>query len=542
MPRVQVGYDPRAEALQTVASPNIQTEQARFDPNASKAYQLAAALGKAQPVIDKFMSEYEQRKQQEEILKIPAFIAKAQRELGDGTVKAAQNNEIAPSSSSVVNARVNDGLGAEWGRKNVQPLIDGIMQNADLQTNSEARAAAIKEGRAKLLDQLPKNNDFFVSGAITAIDREIGQRENQWQNQTAQYHKEVQVRDFSGKVVDALKTGDPAKALEALDATWKNSSSLNNLERNKVVVDTVTQQAFASDDPSMLDRIPTRFRNAETDAQIKKTKILIQEKRMQTVRDAKFLTDVEREEITRKDTMEMINAAADGQPIDPSKYRDRPDSYQKALTIKDADRMPAAQSAANYQKVRTGILNGATTVGLDQNKVVDDILSNKNINNADKRKLIEEVPRLIEGTIAMNDDMVKSVYSTRVGASLDALEKSPNARISNIVTGTNLRGNAVKMFDQGIRMGFNAYYEENGKWPTGKAKQDIVDAQVDRAEAFIANQVKLGGNQAAAPGETAAPAAKPTTAKPTPTQADIDFVKKNPQYKQQFINQFGREP
>lgn len=542
MPRVQVGYDPRAEALQTVASPNIQTEQARFDPNASKAFQLAAALGKAQPVIDKFMSEYEHKKQQEEVLKIPAFIAKAQRELGDGTVKAAQNNEIAPSSSSVVNARVNDGLGAEWGRKNVQPLIDSIMQNADLQTNAEARAAAIKEGRAKLLDQLPKNNDFFVSGAITAIDREIGQRENQWQNQTAQYHKEVQVKDFSGKVVDAMRTGDPAKALEALDATWKNSSSLNNLERNKVVVDTVTQQAFAADDPSLLDKIPTRFRNAETDAQIKKTKILIQEKRMQTVRDAKFLTDFEREEQTRKDTMEMINAAADGKPIDPSKYRDRPDSYQKALTIKDADRMPAAQSAANYQKVRTGILNGATTVGLDQNKVVDDILANRNINNADKRKLIEEVPRLIEGTIAMNDDMVKSVYSTRVGASLDALEKSPNARISNIVTGTNLRGNAVKMFDQGIRMGFNAYYEENGKWPTGKAKQDIVDAQVDKTEAFIANQVKLGGTQAGAPGEAPAPAAKPTAAKPTPTQADIDFVKKNPQYKQQFINQFGREP
>lgn len=542
MPRVQVGYDPRAEALQTTAAPNIQTEQARFDPNASKAYQLAAALGKAQPIIDKFTAEYEHRKQQEELLKVPAFIAKAQSELGDGTVQAAQDNKIAPSSSSVVNARVNDGLGAEWGRKQVQPLIDSIMQNAELQTNSEARAEAIKTGRAKLLEQLPKGNDFFISGAITAIDREIGQRENLWQNQTAAYHKEVQAKDFSGKVVDALKTGDPAKALEALDATWKTSSSLSNLDRNKLVVDTVTQQAFAADDPNMLDKIPTRFRSAETDAQIKKTKILIQEKRMQTVRDAKFLSDFDREETTRKDTIEMINAAADGNPVDPTKYRNNPDSYQKALTIKDADRMPAAQSAANYQKVRTGILNGATTVGLDQNKVVDDILANRNINNADKRKLIEEVPKLIEGTIAMNDDMVKSVYSTRVGASLDALEKSPNARISNIVTGTNLRGNAVKMFDQGIRMGFNAYYEENGKWPTGKAKQDIVDAQVDRTEAFIANQVKLGGTQAGAPGESPAATPKPTAAKPAPTQADIDFVKKNPQYKQQFINQFGREP
>jgi hypothetical protein len=46
MARVQVGYDPRAEALQTTAAPNIQTVQTRqADPNASRAFQLAAALG-----------------------------------------------------------------------------------------------------------------------------------------------------------------------------------------------------------------------------------------------------------------------------------------------------------------------------------------------------------------------------------------------------------------------------------------------------------------------------------------------------------------
>lgn len=46
MARVQVGYDPRAEALQTTAAPNIQTVQERTaDPNSSKAFQLAAALG-----------------------------------------------------------------------------------------------------------------------------------------------------------------------------------------------------------------------------------------------------------------------------------------------------------------------------------------------------------------------------------------------------------------------------------------------------------------------------------------------------------------
>ena len=45
MARVQVGYDPRAEALQTTASPNIQAVKASNDPRASSAFQLAEALG-----------------------------------------------------------------------------------------------------------------------------------------------------------------------------------------------------------------------------------------------------------------------------------------------------------------------------------------------------------------------------------------------------------------------------------------------------------------------------------------------------------------
>lgn len=59
MARVQVGYDPRAEALQTVAAPNIQTEQARNDPNSLKAVQLAAAF--ASPTAQAALSSLQQK-------------------------------------------------------------------------------------------------------------------------------------------------------------------------------------------------------------------------------------------------------------------------------------------------------------------------------------------------------------------------------------------------------------------------------------------------------------------------------------------------
>jgi len=551
MPRVQAGYDPRPEGLQTTASPSAVTEQARFDPRASSAYQLAEALGKAQPVIDQFNQDYERRKAQETILqnmKIDSYKTQFQRDAQEGPVSAAQIGERFPETVPVVRARIAEGIGSEQGRNAVQGIIQEVMQNSDLQTNTEARTAFLKKKREELVGKIGPGNEFYSSGYISAVDKELGQYENQWLAKTAAYHKEVQAKDFSGKIVEALSTSDPAKAMEALDAQWKSSSSLSNLDRNKLVVDTVTREAFGTDNPALLDKIPTRFLNAETRADIQKTKLLIQEKRMTTVRDAEFLKGIQEKEATRKDEIDMINKVVAGENVDPAEYRGRPESFQKALSLKDADRIPQATSTANLQKVRSTILSGATTAGLDQDQVINGILNNKGLNNADKKRLIDETPKLLEGVIAMQDDMVKSAFTARIGSSLDALEKSPNQRIASIVTGTNLRSQAVSMFDYGIRAGFNAYYEENGKWPVGRAKQDIVDREIEKADKFIESRTRIGGGGEAAPakvaptpGTQAGRGASPA-AKPTPTQADIDFVKKNPAYKQQFINTFGREP
>lgn len=522
MPRVQAGYDPRAEALQTTAAPNIQTEQARLDPRASAAFQLAEAVGKAQPIIDQFNQDYERKKAQETILqnmKIDSYKAQFQKDAQDGPVTAAQVGERFPETVPVVRARIAEGIGSEQGQKAIQAVIQEVMQNADLQTNTDARAAFIKQKRDELIGKIAPGNEFYSSGYITAVDKELNQYENQWLRQTAVYHKEVQSKDFSSKIVEALSATDPAKAMEALDSQWKSSSSLSNLDRNKLVVDTVTREAFAADNPALLDKIPTRFLNAETRADIQKTKLLIQEKRMTTVRDAEFLKGIQEKEQTRNDEIEMINKVVAGETVDPAQYKSRPESFQKALTLKDADRIPQATSTANLQKIRSTILAGATTAGLDQDQVINGILNNKGINNADKKRLIDEVPRLIEGVIAMQDDMVKSAFTARIGSSLDALEKSPNQRIASIVTGTNLRSQAVSMFDYGIRAGFTAYYEENGKWPVGRAKQDIVDREVEKADRFIESRTRIGGGDA---GAAPAPAAKPTA---TPNPASGGPVK-----------------
>jgi hypothetical protein len=99
MARVQVGYDPRAAALQTTAAPNIQTVQARTaDPNSSKAFQLAAALGA--PSVQQGLDVLGQKVQAETERREGAAASKwANSMTVEALGKAIQDKKILPSQS-----------------------------------------------------------------------------------------------------------------------------------------------------------------------------------------------------------------------------------------------------------------------------------------------------------------------------------------------------------------------------------------------------------------------------------------------------------
>ena len=547
MPRVQVGYNPGAEALQTTASPNIQAVKAQYDPRSSSAFQLAEALGKAQPVLDKFNDTYERNRaleQQAQLLKLDNYKNQIITD-NQGPVSEAQVGARFPDTVPVIRMRIAEGAGAEQGKKLIQPVIDAIMADANLQNDTEARTAFIKQKRGEILGGIPAGNEFYASGAISAIDKELGQYENQWQRQTAAYHKEVQSKDFSGKVVEALGQAEPGKAIEALDANWKTSSSLNNFDRNKLVVETVTQQAYATDNPALLDKIPTRFLNAETSAKIQQSRLQILQIRIGKVRDAQFLEGAQREEATRGAKTDIVGKLAKGEQIDPGQYRGNPEAFSFAMNMKDAGRLPDVQSVSNATRVRTAILNGSTVGSMNQNQVIDQIMSNPAINPKEKQALIADVPKLMEGMLILKDEGVQVAMSTRIDARLKVLEGSTNAKIQSLITGGNLRAQAMQVFEQGLQGSFTAYFEDNKQWPTGKAKQDIIRVETEKAERLIEELTRIGTQATpAAPtrgGPTPAPT-RPSANKPVPTTADIAYAKANPQFKQQFINQFGREP
>jgi hypothetical protein len=546
MARVQVGYNPRAEALQTTAAPNIATEQARFDPRSSSAFQLAEALGKAQPVLDQFNQDYERKKAQDALLqnmKIESYKEQFQRDNKDGAVTAAQVKEKFPETVPVVAARVAESIGLDFGRKQINSVIDEINKDDTLRLDTNARNAFLAKKRAEIVGGLAKDNEFYSSGVIKAIDQELRGWENGWQRDTAAYHTKVQGEAFTNEVAQALAAGGD---LTEVDKRWGASSSLNNAERKKLVVDTVVAKAYAEDNPALLSKIPTVFLNDEYKKNLKQAELQIQQIRIGKVRDARFLEQSAREDATRGAKTDMISRVARGEQVDPGMYRGDPEAFNYAMQLKDAGRLPDVQSASTATKVRSAILNGSTVGTLSQNQVIDQIMANPAMNPKEKQALIADVPKLMEGMLILKDEGVQSALSTRIDARLKVLEGSTNSRIQSLITGGNLRAQAMQVFQQGLEGSFTAYFEDNKQWPTGKAKQDIIRTETEKAERLIEELTRIGTTAPPAGPAQAAPA--PTaprpgaTSPPVPTKADIEYVKKNPQARQQFINTFGREP
>ena len=524
MARVQVGYDPRAEALQTTAAPNIATEQARFDPRASSAFQLAEALGRAQPVLDQFNQDYERKKAQDAILqnmKVESYKEQFQRDNAGGAVTAAQVKEKFPETVPVVAARVAESIGLDYGKKQINSIIDEINKDDTLRLDTNARNAFLKKKRDEIVGGLGKDNEFYSSGVIKGIDQELRGWENGWQRDTATYHTKVQGEAFTNEVGQVLAAGGD---LTEIDKKWASSSSLNNAERKKLVVDTVIAKAYAEDNPALLAKVPTVFLNDEYKKNLKQAELQIVQIRVGKVRDARFLEQGAREDATRTAKTEIIQTLAQGGQVDPKKYAKDTEAFDYAMRMKDAGRLPDVQSIGNATKIRSAILNGSTVGTLSQDQVIDQIMANPAMNSKEKQALIADVPKLMEGMILLKDEGVQSAMSTRIDARLKVLEGSTNAKIQALITGGNLRAQAMQVFQQGLEGSFTAYFEDNKQWPTGKAKQDIIRVETEKAERLIEELTRMGttaapaGPAQAAPvrgGPTPAPQATPAPARST---------------------------
>lgn len=161
MPRVDAGYDPRQEALQVTASPNIATEQARFDPRSSSAFRLAEALGVAEPEIKKVYDKVQDKEREA-----------AQQYANSMTVEELgqkiKNGEILPSQSPVFAATLHHIYG------------ENQMSALERDTLSKLQTGQLKFGSQQELDSyLTEQRNTVLQGAneyaIAGFDKGYGQ-------------------------------------------------------------------------------------------------------------------------------------------------------------------------------------------------------------------------------------------------------------------------------------------------------------------------------------------------------------------------------
>lgn len=513
-------FNPGQEARTVTASPTFQAVQAKNDPNAS-ANALAAALGSDsfQRNAANFQQVYDQNKLQEQSVKIEAYTQQFMQDHEAGAVSKAQLKERFPEMVPIIAARVAESIGKKQGALEVASAIEHINGNDSLRLDTAQRAAYVKKTRADLFARIPEGNDFYSAGMVSAMDRAFGEQELKWQGQTANYHQEVQKTALSGEVVAALNSVDPTTAMAKIDSAYGASSSLNNVERNKVYVDAVIKSAAVSDDPTILDRIPQAYLNIDSKAAINGARIQITNQQWSKFTRAKEFEAFQRDETERKGKLDILAKLSANEDVNPAQYMSSPGLHAFAVDAMSTPSLPEAKSKANVQAFRLSLLDAGHISSMgSQADIIKNVLAQKGMNPKEKAALVDEIPKLMEGAVLMNDPNIRRSYTDNIGFRLDDLAKSPAANISSLMGTGNLRGNATAMFEGEIRGGFEASYQETGRWPIGFDARKITDAAVAKVSAYIDRQTSIEGIKGAsntASGRTTPTASKaPTAAQP----------------------------
>lgn len=516
----QDNYNPGQEQRSITAAPNIQTVQARNDPNSVN--QLVAALGadSTARALDEFQQVYKQRQLQDQSMKVDSYTQQFMDDHQGGAVSQAQVKARFPEMVPVIAARVAESIGRKQGQLDVAKSVEEINNNDSLRLDTAARAAYIQKARADLFAKIPQGNEFYASGAVQAMDKAFSEQELKWQGQTASYHQEVQKTALSDEVVTAFNSANPKAALAAIDANYDKSSSLNNLERNKVYVDTLIKTAATSDDISVLDRIPQQYLNADSKAQIYQARIAITNQQLAQWRHAKEFEAYQREEVERKGKLDILQKIGANQDVNPAQYLSSPGLHAFAVDAMSMPSVPEAASKAAVGDFRTKMLTlgNVQTLG-NQADIAAQAMALRGVNPKDKADLVAEIPKLMEGTVLMNDPNIRRAYTDHLASRMDDLSKSPSATIQRLMGTGNLRGNAAALFEGEIRANFEASYKETGQWPTGFAARKITDDAIAKTSAYVDKMTSVEGlkvHQSDVP--TAAPVAHPTAPK-APTSA-----------------------
>lgn len=253
MARVQAGYDPRAEALQTTAAPNIQTVQARqADPNESKVFQLAAALGA--PSVQQGLSQLTERVNDTEREKARAYAnSMTVEELG----KQIKEGKILQSQSPAYVATVQHIYGenalSSFERDTVSKMERGELQfkdQAELDKYlTEYRNNSLSGQSEYTVAGFDKKWNNFRENLSTVNTRILDKNFVEQGSQQAQDNLTTVLTDNAGK--------PPAEAAAAIVQRYQllRKTTLLKDDQGKDALVGVLAQAAASGNQALVDEL-----------------------------------------------------------------------------------------------------------------------------------------------------------------------------------------------------------------------------------------------------------------------------------------------
>ncbi|MCW8160670.1 hypothetical protein D7236_08320 [Stutzerimonas stutzeri] len=458
--------------------------------------------------------------------KLRFYTEQFMRDKESGAVSATQVQEQFPELVPTVAARIAQATGEQEAKQWALDQVQEVLQNDELRLNTANRKQFL-DGIRKQAFERTGGQDFYGTGFLDQVDRTLNEFETTWMRETAQYHQELQKNSFSDAVVNTLKSGGD---LLALDNEWKQSSSLNNVERNKIIVDSVIAQAIADSNPKMLDTVPTRFLNAESKAELAKVGQQIEAAKYSEFVRAKEIAEFQRSQSIRAGKASILQRLVSGDAVNPADYYKTPELYEYALRLNSQPTLDATYSTRNAASVRSKLLQAGTTGSFIQafetdpeflydfrqdgevteDRLRDHIMARSDLNPNDKQKLMDDLPQLMGGVNMLRDQEVKTYFDAYVGFDLKNLATSELGKAVFPLKGINPEGEVRRAFYDVYALELSNYIEKNNQLPRGDAKTPLLEKAREAAERRILSLQNL----LTAPQATNNPAPTPQRAAP----------------------------
>lgn len=241
MARVQVGYNPRPEGLQTTAAPNVLTEKVRFDPRESSAFQLAEALGS--PSVQQALASMSERVNEKEKEKARAYAGSMTVEQLGQQIK---EGKILQSQSPIYAATVQHIYG-ENSLAAIERDTVSKMERGELKFNNQA----------ELDDYLQKQRNQALEGQSDYAVAGFDKRWNQFRETLSTANTRIldknyveygtqQAQDNLTSILQEVKGKPPAEAAAEITKRYqllRKTSILKDDQGKEALVGLLTQAA-----------------------------------------------------------------------------------------------------------------------------------------------------------------------------------------------------------------------------------------------------------------------------------------------------------